>query len=193
MNFEGCKQFILDKLEKGLPKHLTYHSLSHILDVCLVSEKLAKLEGVQGEDLDLLHTAALFHDSGFLFSPIEHEKKSCELARQYLPQFDFANPQINTICGMIMATKIPQSPQNLLEQIICDADLDYLGREDFWEIGNKLFEELKFNGVVHSNLDWNRLQVKFLEMHHYFTKSAITLRHATKEFHLTEVRNRILA
>ena len=63
---------------------------------------------------------------------------------------------------MIMATKIPQSPRNGLEEIICDADLDYLGRDDFYEIGATLFEELKAYNVLQNEREWNRIQVKFL-------------------------------
>ena len=65
------------------------------------------------------------------------------MAREILPAYGLTRDQIDTICGMIMATRIPQSPSNQLERILCDADLDYLGRDDFYEIGGRLFEELR--------------------------------------------------
>src|SRR3954464_7874662 len=116
MEFEKVKKFILDKLKKELTKNLTYHSLGHIKDVYGAAEYLAKLENVTGEDLTLLLTAVLFHDSGFLISQKEHERLSCELVKEHLPKFGYTADQIERICGMIMATQIPQTPHNKLEK-----------------------------------------------------------------------------
>jgi hypothetical protein len=90
---------------------------------------------------------------------------------------------------MIMATKIPQTPNNLLEQIICDADLDYLGRTDFWDIGNKLFQELMSLNAIKSEQEWSRIQLVFLNQHQYFTDSAKNLRAVEKENHLQKIKH----
>ena len=92
---------------------------------------------------------------------------------------------------MIMATQIPQTPHNKLEQIICDADLDYLGRDDFFTIGNKLFDELCMYGIINTELEWNKLQVRFLEKHHYFTPSAKKIRKAKKAENLALIKSKI--
>jgi len=189
MEFEKVKDFILTKLRDELPANLTYHSLEHIKDVYNAAELLGKLEGVTGEDLTLLLTAVLFHDSGFLVQQRDHELNSCKLAENYLPNYGYTSSQIEKICGMIMATSIPQSPKNNLEKIICDADLDYLGRDDFFTIGNKLYDELCMYGILSSENEWNKLQVRFLENHQYFTQSAITLRQAKKDEHLNYVKS----
>ena len=126
----------------------------------------------------MLHV--LFHDSGFITQSKNHEELSCEIVREALPDFNYTHEEIDSICGMIMATKIPQSPTNLLEQIIADADLDYLGREDYWEISNNLFKEISFFGIFTEN-DWLQLQINFLEKHRYFTHTAITTREAKKQ------------
>jgi uncharacterized protein len=191
INFEGAREFIRQKLSAELSPNLSYHSLVHILDVYNIAEKLAEMEGVKGEELTLLLTAVLFHDSGFLVGPEEHEKVSCQIAREFLPGFGYSAGQIERIEGMIMATRMPQSPHNLLEEIICDADLDYLGRDDFWTIGHKLFTELNSNGTFLNENNWNRQQVLFLENHHYFTQSAIRLRKTTKDQHLEQVRMKL--
>lgn len=188
MQYEKVKTFILDKLEHELPQHLSYHSVGHVKDVCQATEAIAGQEGISGEDLTLLLTAALFHDSGFLFGAAEHEKKSCEIARQYLPGFGYTTDQIGKIEGMIMATRIPQTPHNLLEEILADADLDYLGRDDFFTIGNRLYDELAMYGIVNDKNDWNRLQIRFLENHHYFTQTAIRNRKAKKDEHLQNIK-----
>lgn len=192
MEFEKVKKFILAKLRKELPRSLTYHSLGHIKDVYKAAQKLAKLEGVKDEELTLLLTAVLFHDSGFLIQQREHERVGCEIARKHLPEYGYSETQIETICGMIMATRIPQTPHNKLEQIICDADLDYLGRDDFFTIGNTLYDELCMYGLIQTENDWNKLQVTFLEGHHYFTDSAIKLRKGKKDEHLAFVRSKIV-
>ena len=191
MEFEKVKKFILAKLRKELPRSLTYHSLGHIKDVYKAAQELARLEGVSEEELTLLLTAVLFHDSGFLVQQKEHERVGCEIARKYLPEYGYNERQIESICGMIMATRIPQTPHNKLEQIICDADLDYLGRDDFFKIGNTLFDELCMYGLINTENDWNKLQVRFLEEHHYFTPSAIKLRKARKDEHLALIRSKI--
>jgi uncharacterized protein len=191
MEFQNAKKFILGKLKKELPAHLSYHSVDHIMDVYSAAKDIARQEGVKGEDLTLLLTAALFHDAGFLNGSVEHEKKSCDIARLYLPEYGYTPEQIEKICGMIMATKLPQTPHNLLEEIICDADLDYLGRDDFFTIGNKLFSELSMYGIIHNELEWDKLQVKFLEAHHYFTKTALSLRKEQKEKHLELLRSKL--
>jgi uncharacterized protein len=118
IQFEKVEQFMLQKLQNELPQHLSYHSVSHVKDVMQAALNIARQEGVQQQEQILLQTAALFHDSGFLFGAQEHERKSCNIAREYLPQYGYDAQQIEQICGMIMATKIPQSPQNHLEEIL---------------------------------------------------------------------------
>lgn len=191
MQFKEAKKFIMAKLKKELPKHLFYHSVEHIKDVYDSARVIAKAEKISKEDIDLLLTAALFHDAGFMIDQKEHERLSAELAQKYLPDFGYTPEQIRKISGMIMATKIPQSPKNLLEEILCDADLDYLGRDDFFTIGDKLFSELSMYGIINSENEWNKLQASFLEKHHYFTKTALKNRKAKKDEHLELIKSKI--
>ena len=188
MNFNGVKKMMLQKLKDELPSHLTYHNLSHVLDVIKVTEETAKSEGIKGDNLTLLRTAALFHDSGFIEGPKNHEEVSCNIAQKILPQFDYTQDQINIIKGIIMATKIPQTPHNHLEKIIGDADLDYLGRDDFYSIGNGLFEELKHFGVITNKTEWNLIQKNFIEAHTYHTPTALTNRDQKKRKHLEAIK-----
>ncbi|WP_445431131.1 HD domain-containing protein [Chryseobacterium indoltheticum] len=191
MEYEKLNKIILKRLRENLPEHLSYHSVMHVKDVIDSVEKIAKSEGVNDEDLVLLKTAALFHDTGFLFGSKNHEEKSCEIAAEYLLEYGFSQDQLDKINGMIMATKIPQTPKNHLEQIVADADLDYLGRDDFFVIGDKLFEELSMFGIVNSERDWNLLQEKFLESHHYFTETAINNRNQKKQDNLNIIKTKL--
>ena len=113
------------------------------------------------------------------------------MARQFLPSFGFNKNDIDIICGMILATKIPQAPQTLLEKIICDADLDYLGRSDFYTIGGKLKEELKAAGLVETEREWNLIQKTFLESHRYHTAFSRANRDALKTKHLQEINDKL--
>lgn len=189
MLFEEVKAFMLHKLVKELPETLTYHSINHVKDVYESAERLAEEEGIPEYEIRLLLTAALFHDSGFTVSPKGHEGLGCQIARLHLPDFEYTEEEIMRICGMIMATMIPQTPTNLLEEIICDADLDYLGRSDFPRVGNLLFKELKDNNVVQTEEEWDLLQIKFLTQHHYFTASAIRTRGPVKEMYLNYLKS----
>jgi len=191
MQFEQAKTFILDKLTKGLPQHLTYHSVDHVLDVYDAAERIGTLEGINEQDKLLLLTAVLFHDSGFLIGPNAHEEESCKIANEYLPGYGYTEDQLKVIDGLIMATKIPHKPQNHLEEIICDSDLDYLGRDDFFPISNSLYLELKSAGIVNDENSWNKIQVSFFNGHHYFTKTAISLRQQNKDAHLEQIKQKI--
>ena len=163
MNYHAAKAYIINKLARELSPKLTYHGIHHTLDVLAVTEELCYLQSIPPYEQMLLKTAALFHDSGFTVHNKNHEALGCEIARDNLPGFGYSTQEIDRICGMIMATKIPQSPQNLLEATLCDADLDYLGREDFYPIGKTLFHELRTYNVLQTEEAWNRLQVKAWE------------------------------
>jgi HD superfamily phosphodiesterase len=189
MNYHAAKAFILDKLERELSRRLTYHGIHHTIDVLGVTEELCKLERIPPYEGMLLKTAALFHDSGFTINNKNHEELGCGIVREYLPRYGFSEEEIDLICGMIMATKIPQSPKNHLEEILCDADLDYLGRDDFYSIGQTLFEELKAYEVLGSFEDWNRIQVGFLEKHTFFTSTNRNRRAPVKARYLEELRD----
>jgi HD superfamily phosphodiesterase len=184
MLFEPAGQFILDKIDKELPAIFCYHNLAHTRDVCAAAIRLGRSEHISDQEMRLLLIAACYHDSGFLRISIGHETESCNIARENLPRFGYNATEIELICGMIMATHIPQSPNTELEQILADADLDYLGRDDFFEIGGKIFHE---RGLTDWN-EWNMIQLKFLEEHKYFTQTALNLRGPKKLENIEKVR-----
>lgn len=187
-DFTAIYNYAVHKLLSGLPQELSYHNMEHILDVLEQSQRIAKEEGIYNkEDILLIKTAALYHDSGFLHIYTGHEEASCDIVRKELPAFGLSGQELDTICGMIMATKIPQSPKNILEEIICDADLDYLGRPDFFRIANTLFIEMKQRGIVATERDWNLIQVKFLKAHRYFTTTNKNSRQQLKLEHLSVI------
>ena len=188
MNFSAAKIFILNELD-ALSPALTYHGKQHTLDVLAVSELLCQSENCSKSETTLVLTAALLHDIGFLRHYENHETHSCKIAEEWLPQFGYTEGVIKEICGLIQTTKIPQSPRTHLEEILCDADLDYLGRADFYQIGQTLFQEMQTLKMVETEADWNILQIRFLENHHYFTATSRRERTAKQDKHLQELRN----
>jgi uncharacterized protein len=192
VEYRQAKLFIIEKLRGELSPRLHYHSLRHTLDVWRVAGQLCQREGVSRRDTVLVKTAALFHDAGFVHNRhIGHEHEGCLIAQAELPRFGYSEADIASICKMIMATKIPQSPTTLLEEILCDADLDYLGRTDFPVIGQTLFKELQAYQLIGDEQAWNRLQVGFLGGHRFHTRTNAREREPLKREHLIKLSNLI--
>lgn len=185
--FSQIKEDVLNKL-KGLNENLFYHSAAHTLDVTKQAERIALRENITDpNDLFLLKVAALYHDTGFLFIYTNHEEKSCSIFKADAVQYGFSENDISKVCNIIMATKIPQTPVTKLEEIICDADLDYLGREDFMAVSEKLRNEFLKYGIVKNMEAWEKLQLAFLTNHKFFTATSIKERNALKQKHLERI------
>jgi len=175
-------EYALRRLEGELSPLLTYHGLAHTCDDVLPAAiRLAALEGVKGEDLNLLLTAVWYHDVGYIENQAGHETVSIRIASSVLPRFGFGRTQIRIIRGLIEVTQIPQSPATHLQEIMADADLDLLGRDDFWPLSQALRQETAALGRPTTDLEWYSSQLAFLQSHHYFTTSANSLRAAGKQ------------
>jgi uncharacterized protein len=178
-DFDLAKRYALYRLEQELPSHLLYHGITHTRDdVVPAVEMLADMEGLQADTRSLLLTAAWFHDLGYVEQARHHELISARIAVQILPGFGYSDEQVEIVRWAILATALPQSPQNLLEKILTDADLDVLGRDDFMRSNDNLRRELAFFGQDFTNFEWYTRQLKFLKAHAYFTDSARALRDA---------------
>jgi len=191
IQFTDIQEAILDKLERELPDFLFYHNVKHTVDVVTEVELIGWAEGCSDEEILILKTAALFHDAGHTVSYDDHEYQGTILARKMLPGYGYREEQIERICRIIMSTKLPPRPADLLEQIICDSDLDYLGRSDFIPVSNTLYEELKAQDKITCLNDWNKLQVKFISGHQYFTGTARRLREVNKKLQIERIRSLI--
>jgi adenylate cyclase len=184
VKFYDIQEVILDKLEKELPAYLFYHNVKHTVDVVTETELIGWAEGCSDEEILILKTAALFHDVGFTSVYDNHEYIGTVIAREMLPRYGYTGEQIDKICHIILSTKLPPSPDGLLEEIICDSDLDYLGRSDFIPVSNTLYNELKSQNKIGSLNDWNKIQVKFISGHQYFTATARSLREVNKKLQI---------
>ena len=191
-DIQNAIRYARERMSHELPSHLTYHHLGHTFDDVLPAAlRFAAMSNVDAEEMDLLSVAAAFHDIGWIVQGDGHEAIGVEIVHRILPSFGFTSEQIQKISGMIMATRVPQEPQNLLEEILVDADLDVLGRDDFWPRNHDLRTELAARGVVMSDLEWYLSQFNFMEEHSYFTAAAETLRGSAKKHYASEIHEQL--
>ena len=113
---------------------------------------------------------------------VNNEELAVKLVKEVLPLFGYKTGQINIIGDIILTTRIGKRPHTLLEKIMCDSDYDYLGRgsEKTLVIADTLYKELNQNGFPLSKIEWNKIQLKFLKKHEYYTKSSLELRRPFK-------------
>jgi predicted metal-dependent HD superfamily phosphohydrolase len=188
-DLKNVKDKAIELLSTGLSEKLTYHCFPHTVWVVQSCHELAMNEGISDPNqLRILETAAWLHDAGFTRTYFNHEEKSCEIATEILTELGADAVEIDKVCELIMSTKIPQSPCCHLGQIICDADLDYLGRDDFFPWSKKLKEEWYNFGMITSEEEFEVRQLKFLTAHKYHTKDAQTRREPVKQKYLEDLR-----
>lgn len=184
-DYSGAIAYAIDYLKTELPPTMYYHNLWHTeKGVMPAAVRLGKLSGCSKDEIALLELGAAFHDLGMAQRQIGHEIIAARIAAQALPAFGIPSEQIEAIMGMILATRLPQTPRNLLEQIVADADLDVLGRDDFFSRGEMLRQEQIAFGQELPWLAWQSSQLSFLKEHRYFTSAAKSLRDASKREHI---------
>jgi hypothetical protein len=175
------EEFIIQKLKNELPDTLYFHNAQHTSHVHYQAELLGRSENVSSEELLLIRSAALCHDIGYIDTVAGHEERSVEMAREILPLYRYTEDQIDVICKLILATRMPLNPTNLMEKIICDANFDHIGRVDFLIESDRLFQEYRTLGKASSKKEWNELQINFLKKIDFFTPGAQKMREVTRE------------
>lgn len=192
MDLTKARDYITNRLVNELSKDLLYHGAHHTFAVVKAAGQLAFSEGVSKKDYNLLLTAAYYHDSGFLFQYKSNEPFAAQLASETLPNFGYSTDEIDSVNKIILATQSHIAPNSLLEEIMCDADHDYIGTEDYHKIAQTLREELATTGVIYSNIEWLEVQHTYLTTkHQYFTKTAKINRVPKKEQIIEELLNKI--
>lgn len=176
-NYREAFRYAHDLMQDNLDLRLVYHNVNHTQnDVVFSVMRMCELIDLSTEKRKLLITAAWFHDIGYIKKRVGHEKIGIDLVRKKLPDFGFSDKQINQIVKMINATKIPQSPKDLMSKILADADLDNLGRKDFFVLSRRLLKEINNFGESFTEEQWWENQLEFLKNHTYFTVEAKKIR-----------------
>jgi len=180
IQFMDIQEELLDILEQRLPENLYYHNIKHTIDVVTEVELIGWAEGLSEEEILILKLAALFHDSGHSVDYETHEEQSSKIASDILTHYQYPQDQVDVVCRLILSTKFPPSPKDKLEEVMCDSDLDYLGRSDFIPVSNTLYQELKERNLIGTLEEWNKKQLNFIKSHQYYTETARNLREVNK-------------
>lgn len=194
MDFIGAVAFAENHLETALPNHLHYHNIHHTRDVVVPAvERLAKAHGLPEHDAKLLRTAAWFHDTGFSKRYRDNEIIGANIAERALPKYDYTDEDIARIRDLILATQLSHEPQNMMEAIISDADLDTLGRADFLASAERLrTEEAQWNLRKFTDVEWYRFEMQFLSSHRYHTRAQRRFRNSGKVQNYLKVAQRMI-
>ena len=186
--------YALGRLRTELSPVVTYHNLAHTEeDVLPAAAHLARLAGKPESDIRLLEVAAAFHDLGFIQTYLNHEGIGIGILQEVLPGMGFSKEEIARIAAMIEATRMPQTPTDDLAALLADADLDSLGREDFFAKSQALWRERAALGLLVLWPDWLETQRHFLETHRYFTPVAASLRDEGKRRNIALLEDLIRA
>ena len=188
---KSLEEFVYNLFDEKLPASLVYHNKNHTQQVVSSALEIAAKEKLDQNNLLILKTAALLHDTGHAISVAGHEEKSCEIAREVLPRYNYTPSQIEAVCKAIMATKIPQSPYDEVSKILCDADLSYFGTDSYFDEAEKLYQEMKNISTAKTHNEWLQQQIDFLKSHHYFTSTACKEWDNKKNEHLAALQSKM--
>ncbi len=181
LRLQDLEEHIIKKLEEELPAKLHFHNLTHIIQTYTMVELLGRAEQISDEEMLLVRTAALMHDTGYLMSYDAHEKASCDFAFEILPKYKYSEKQIRKICDLVMANIDPFHPKNKMEMIMIDANYNFLSRIDFREVALRQWREVKEFREEMNFEEWKKEMISLLEHFEYHTATAKKIRDVTKE------------
>jgi len=168
-----ASEYVYDLMKDKLPGIYVYHNFKHTSEVVDAIKKIGNKSDLSEDDLEIVTLAGWFHDSGFTQKYENHEDVSIEIARNFLKENNYPEEKIEKVVNCINATRFPQAPKNLLEEIICDADLFHLGTKDYDDKSDLLRVEWEKTGnKEYSQLDWIKINIDFLLSHKFYTKYA---------------------
>ena len=196
MNYQHLLKQVKDYAEAYYKTHkhedLVYHNEDHTHDVVRAVTQIANHYQLTDRDFFVVQAAAWFHDLGYMVDMQRHEEQSAILAESFLQKHNVSQEDIDAVKGCIMATKMPQAPTTLLEQIICDADLFHLGTDDFFKKDKQMLKEYKtVHNLDMSKLDWRRKSIKFLQAQHYHTDYGQVLLNSGKEVNIQTLKDKV--
>jgi len=190
---DSTQEYIREFFDKRIPAEYVYHDLTHTLNVVAEVREICSRCELKEKELHLLELAAWFHDTGYDKGAENHEIRGGEYAADFLAQFKYSPEDIETIKRIIMATQIPYEPQDLLEEIISDADLSHLGKKTYWDRCGRVRQELLMTkSLVMSEQEWVDFELAFMNHHRYFTPAADKMYNKRKLKHIKQLRKQKL-
>lgn len=179
------EEHVVDYYKKFSSEDYFYHTLDHVINVVKLVEEIGLNSNISDEGIEILKIAAWFHDIGHINTWEGHEEKSADYADLFLSNNKYPEERIEKVKGCIIATKIPHMPENILEEIICDADIAYIGSDDFFNSSDLLKIEIeKRKRKIISKPEWLLKNIDFLQKNNFFTKYAVSKFEETKNSNL---------
>ncbi len=170
---KDASDYVFDLMKTKLPGIYVYHNNKHTQDVVDAIKKIGNKTGLSEDELEIVTLAGWFHDTGFTEKSENHEDVSVAIARKFLKDNNYNDESAEKVVGCINATRYPQTPTNVLEETICDADLFHLGTKDYNDKSDLLRVEWeKTNNKHYTEIEWLKINIDFLASHKYFTKYA---------------------
>jgi len=170
---QSASEYVYDLMKDKLPGIYVYHNYKHTSEVVDAIKKIGNKSDLSENDSEIVTLAGWFHDAGFTQKYENHEDVSIEIARNFLKENNYPEEKIEKVVNCINATRFPQDPKNLLEEIICDADLYHLGTKDYDDKSDLLRVEWEKTGnKEYTQLDWIKINIDFLLSHKFYTKYA---------------------
>jgi predicted metal-dependent HD superfamily phosphohydrolase len=186
---EKSQTFVESLFEKQLSVQYTYHNLQHTREVVAAAQLIATKSHLGEDEQETVLLAAWLHDAGYCCRYENHEEDSMRLARQFLQEQQVGTSKIEKVLGCIRATRYPQQPQNLLEEVLCDADMYHITLDDYFERAEQLRQEL--TNVKHKEIsrrDWIATNREFMKSHLFFTPYGKTEMEAAKEKNIKKLK-----
>lgn len=184
-----AKAHVIEFYNKNIGAEYVFHDVQHVKNVVEAVQLIGKACGVNGRQLELLQMAAWFHDTGYIEGAEGHEERSCKFAVEFFSKHQVLEQELDVITRCIMATKLPFKPKDLVEEIICDADLSHLGKDIYWDRCGRLRQELLMTrSILMSEQEWLQFEIDFMSNHQYFTKEAAELYQKRKLKHIKQLR-----
>ncbi|MEJ5995909.1 Pycsar system effector family protein [Pedobacter sp. Du54] len=189
---EEVKNFVLDYFHTHHDAKLVYHNLDHTQSVVKATMQIANHYQLNDRDFFIVCTGAWFHDTGYFEDIQNHEQKGGDLAVEFLKKQDVPADVRDSVMQVILSTKMPQRPTNLLENILCDGDLFHLGTEEFTNKRKLMHKEMALlYGTDTGKKEWRIRDVEFLESQNYHTDYCMLLLNDQKQKNIDKLRSKI--
>jgi predicted metal-dependent HD superfamily phosphohydrolase len=183
-----AEQYVKTFFEENISPDYVFHNFAHVQAVVDSVLEIGQGYELPQHDLTLLQLAAWFHDLGYDKGPANHEERSVQYAEKFLQEHNFSAEDIAVVRSCIYATKVPQHPDNLLEEIVCDADMSHLGKESYWDRCGRIRQELLVTQqMIMSEQEWVDFEINFMQQHRYHTPIATELYDERKQKHIRQL------
>jgi len=176
------RELFRDELPDGIKYHDANHTLHPTRGVVAIANRIALSENISEHDRELLIAAAYFHDTGYIREYEKNEPIAARMAGRILKLIGYQPNEVVKVQKMILSTDLAREPKTHLEKILCDADLDHFGREDFFKLDGKLREGRRFKGIdVGDDEKWYKGTLEVIKKHQFYTESQKQLREKGKQ------------